>query len=167
MDLLDGNLVDCRFRLAEPLKDSRCVLFDAVGKGRRPADHLQNTRQMAMLVGFGGVHMKLGRRDSAALHLLEAQVRVGPERSERGDQTLAIGPGICQCANQHVSTHSGKRVEIADFHVGQVFGLLSATGVEQFYYRMLTGSKVTFFPMLNWFLRKGGRVVECGGLENR
>ena len=70
VDLLDGNLVDGGFGLAQTLEHGGGVLFDAIGQSRL-VDHLQDVREMAVRLLVVHLDVKLGGADAAALDLLE------------------------------------------------------------------------------------------------
>src|SRR5262245_32825061 len=78
MHLFDRDLMDSAFCLAERLKYGRGILFYTLGQ-RRGVDHFQNMRQVPVLTGLDDLHLKLGRADAAALHLVKAQGRAGSE----------------------------------------------------------------------------------------
>src|SRR2546423_15429165 len=103
---------------------------------------------MPMLAGFHSIHVKLGRRDAASLDLLKAKIRFSTECREGRGETLAVRPGIRQRAHQHVSTHSGKGVEIADpmHEISIIVFFASVTGYTPPRPSVKVGSRWTGYP---------------------
>jgi hypothetical protein len=69
---------------------------------------------MPVSFGLGGVHVKLRGADSASFDLLKTQGSARSKGIQRGDKALAVRPGSGQGPHQHVSTNTGKSVQIAD-----------------------------------------------------
>ena len=114
VDLLDGDLVDGRLRLAQALEDRRGVAASTRSGNGRGVDHPQN------VAGAGGPFARRSRRGTWWRRCRSAS----PSRSETSrpyssessaDNPASVGAGIGQRAHQHVAADAGECVEIADF----------------------------------------------------
>ena len=82
----------------------------------RVRDDVENVLQMPVPLSIAADHTKLRGRDPAPLGLFHFERRARAQLFERLHKLLAVGAGIDQRANRHVSADAGERIQVADFH---------------------------------------------------
>ena len=112
VDLLDGHLMDLRFRFAELAENGDRIAARRLGEVRL-LDHLDDVREVAVNFGFLYRNAVLGGADAAAFDLFEGDGSARIERCDGVGNGGLVGAGIGQGADQHIAANSRECVQIA------------------------------------------------------
>ena len=117
--LLDGHAVDLRFRRSQHFENVDRVRLGRL-RQRRRFNHLDDVRQVAMLVLVLEFDVEFRSGDAVALDPFHGEACSGAERVEPSEKCLSRRARVDQGRDGHVAGDAGERVEMGNFHVSLV-----------------------------------------------
>ena len=118
MNVVDGGVVNFRLGPREHLEDRNRAMLHGGGQWRR-VDQRANLAEVALGLRLRHGDVEFERRD-AAQNLAPGREAITRERHrlDRALELVEIGAAVEDCADDHVATEAGERVEVSRFHRG-------------------------------------------------